>query len=109
MDTETDRLPTPTIETLSGLRERIDGIDVSLIALLAERFSLTEKVGSLKAESGLSAEDVSRERWQQERYADLATSHRLDVETALQVMRTIVSLVKKRHVAIATPTGPGQP
>ena len=99
----------PSLENLIDLRERIDRVDASLIVLLAERFSLTEKVGLIKAQSGLSAEDSGRERWQQERYEDLATSHHLDVETALQVMKTIVGLVKNRHAAIATPAEPRQP
>ena len=94
-----------TPETLKDLRERIDHVDASLIELLAERFSLTEKVGLIKAEGGLSAEDAERERWQQARYAALATANHLSVDVALQVMGTIVDLVKNRHVAIAAPKG----
>ena len=82
-------------------RDRIDSVDASLIELLAERFSLTEQVGLIKAESGLSAEDAERERSQRERYAALATTHHLGVDVALQVMGTIVELVKNRHAAIA--------
>ncbi len=91
------------LDKLSDLRERIDAVDASLIRLLAERFALTETVGTIKAENGLSAEDAERERWQRERYAALATSHRLRVDVALQVMGAIVELVKNRHVALAEP------
>lgn len=96
-------------ETLKDLRGRIDHVDASLIELLAERFSLTEQVGLIKAENGLSAEDAERERSQRERYAALAATHHLGVDVALQVMGTIVELVKNRHAALAAPKGPGRP
>ena len=91
---------------LTDLRDRIDSVDASLIQLLAERFSLTEQVGQIKAESRLPAEDAERERSQQARYACLAATNHLRVDVALRIMGTIVELVKDRHAAIAAIAAP---
>lgn len=89
-----------SIDELGDLRKSIDNIDIALIALLAERFTLTEKVGSIKAEFGLPAEDAMRESQQKEKYVRLASEHHLAADTVLQVMQTIVGLVKRRHLEI---------
>ncbi|MFO0571272.1 MAG: chorismate mutase [Polyangiaceae bacterium] len=51
-----------TDSDLQALRERIDGIDRQLLALLAERVRLAIEVGRVKRRSGLPIYDPERER-----------------------------------------------
>ncbi len=88
------------VDDLASLRRSIDNIDTAVVALLGERFSLTEKVGLIKAEYGMPAEDMNREREQQAKYAQLASNHHLTAETVSKVMDTIISLVKVRHAEL---------
>ena len=81
-------------------RKSIDNLDNALVALLAERFRLTERVGYIKAAEELPPEDPERERAQELHYSELASTYGLDRATLINVMRTIISEVKKRHVQI---------
>ena len=47
---------------IAQLRKQIDEIDEKIIRLLAERIGLVEKMGQLKKEFNLSAEDPEREK-----------------------------------------------
>ena len=59
-DTKHPAEPVPVKEkALAEYRASIDTVDTALIALLIERFRLTNKVGRYKAEAGLAAEDRS--------------------------------------------------
>ncbi len=49
---------------LEEVRDRIDQLDQQIIALLAERFQLTESVGHYKAQHKLEAQDIARETLQ---------------------------------------------
>ncbi|MFZ2963264.1 MAG: chorismate mutase, partial [Rhodoglobus sp.] len=49
---------------LLSLRQSIDNIDAALVHLLAERFKFTQRVGRLKAETGMPPSDPERERVQ---------------------------------------------
>jgi chorismate mutase len=94
------------IEQLEDGRQSIDNLDSALIAILAERFRLTEKIGRMKAKSGFEATDLGREQWQLERYAQLASSHKLDVAVAVDIMTRIIDHVKKRHEVLQSPPEP---
>ncbi|AMO24000.1 chorismate mutase [Ramlibacter solisilvae] len=92
---------------LLEIRKSIDNLDNAIVAILAERFRLTEKVGYLKMSMSLPPEDAERERMQELHYSELASSYGLDRNALIEIMRTIITQVKKRHVEIRD--GQGQP
>jgi chorismate mutase len=87
----------PTIEQMEDYRASIDNLDTALIAILAERFRLTEKIGRTKALAGFEPMDPERERRQLERFRTLSSVHNLDVNVALDLMTRIIQHVKDRH------------
>ena len=50
-----------TDEQLAKYRSSIDNIDAALVHLLAERFKITQEVGTYKASVGLPAADLDRD------------------------------------------------
>ena len=60
------------VAELRSIRQSIDNIDAAVIHMLAERFKYTQRVGHLKAESGMPAADPDRERIQVARLRSLA-------------------------------------
>lgn len=87
----------PSIEPLADWRKSIDNLDSALIAILAERFRLTEKIGMMKAKGGLKPEDPERERRQLEQFRERAASYNLNAEVAVDIMTRIIHHVKHRH------------
>ena len=72
-------------------------MDIALIALLAERFRVTEKVGLTKAAAGLPPTDSERERTQLEHVRQRAALHDLDPTIAVDIIERIFHHVKERH------------
>lgn len=95
-------------DELLELRQSIDNVDAALIHLLAERFKFTQKVGVLKAATGLPASDPDRERQQIARLRVLAEDAHLDPAFAEKFLNFIVAEVIHHHEAIAS-TAPAQP
>jgi chorismate mutase len=94
------------IEQLADCRKSIDNLDSALIAILAERFRLTEKIGRMKAKEGFEASDLQREEWQLQQFRKLASSHDLAVDVAVDIMTRIISHVKNRHEVLQGPEDP---
>ena len=88
------------LEQLEDHRRSIDNLDSALLAILAERFRLTEKIGRSKAAAGVEPMDAERERTQLERFRVIASTHGLDVDVAVDVMARIIEHVKARHEAL---------
>lgn len=86
---------------LKQLRKSIDSLDTALICILAERCRVTERVGHIKAEHRLPAQDPAREAEQTVRVRALAKRSGLDPDLAEQVHRVILKGVVQRHRAIA--------
>ncbi len=86
---------------LAALRHSIDNIDAALVHLLAERFKLTQAVGHLKADKGLPASDLGREKVQVTRLRALAEEAHLDPEFAEKYFNFIVAEVIRHHTEIA--------
>lgn len=82
---------------LDEIRERIDQLDHDIIALLAERFQLTESVGHYKAQHKLAAQDPSRESQQFKKITELSKQFGLNAEYSVQVYRRIIDIVIMRH------------
>jgi chorismate mutase len=97
VDTPPKLAPLPPVEQIEDFRRSIDNLDNALIAILAERFRLTEKIGRTKAAVGFEAMDAERERSQLERVRQLATAYGLDVAVVQDVMTKIFEHVKGRH------------
>ena len=87
-------------QTLQELREQIDIIDQQVIALLAERFRVTKKVGVFKRDNNLPPVDLSREAVQFERIRNLANQAGLDTDFAQSMLRLIINEVVRNHTAL---------
>ncbi|MGC4151885.1 MAG: chorismate mutase [Propionicimonas sp.] len=91
---------------LDRLRGSIDNLDTAIIALLAERFKVTQQIGVLKHDRGLAAADPEREVQQIARLRQLAVASNLDPEFAEKLLGFIVAEVVRHHEAIATAQPP---
>lgn len=86
---------------LQRLRHSIDNMDAALVHLLAERFTITQQVGVLKAKHGLPPADPAREAQQIARLRSLAVEARLDPEFAEKFLGFVVAEVVRHHEAVA--------
>lgn len=89
------------MENLDELRKSIDNIDNAIIAMFAERFKVTTKVGYYKAVNGLPAKDIQREAIQFNRIGELAIHYGLDPEFAKELLSKVIDRVVQNHEAIA--------
>lgn len=87
-------------ERLTRYRQSIDNIDAALVAMLAERFKVTQAVGMLKAELKLPPADPSRERDQIDRLRRLAADAQLDPDFTEKFLRFIIEEVIRHHARI---------
>lgn len=78
---------------LDCFRKSIDNIDAALVYMLAERFSITKRVGIAKAAAGMPPADPARERCQVARLRNLANSAGLDPDFTEKFLRFIVQEV----------------
>jgi chorismate mutase len=82
---------------LAGYRCSIDNIDAALVHILAERFRITQAVGTYKAERGLPASDPARESQQIARLRSKAVEANLDPEFTEKFLRFIIDEVIRHH------------
>lgn len=92
------------METLDDMRKSIDNIDNAIVAMFAERFKVTSKVGHYKAENAIPAKDLDREAEQYKRMDDLASQYGLDPEFAQSYLSAVIARVVKNHEDIASNT-----
>ncbi len=85
---------------LDELRASIDNIDAALVAILAERFKITQRVGEYKAAQGLPAADPEREVVQIARLRKLAKEANLDPEFTEKFLQFIITEVIRLHEQI---------
>jgi len=86
---------------LTQMRKSIDNIDNAIVAMLAERFKITEQVGHYKADLQLPAQDTDREAQQYQRIEQLAEQYGLDKAFARALLQTIIKQVVANHRQIA--------
>lgn len=89
------------VESLEDLRKSIDNIDNAIVAMLAERFKVTNRVGYFKASHGLPAKDGDREALQHARIQELSRQYGLDPELASCVLDQVIAKVVVNHEQIA--------
>lgn len=89
------------METLDEMRKSIDNIDNAIVAMLAERFKITDRVGVYKARNNLPAKDEAREAAQFKRIAELAGHYGLDARFAQAHLATVIAQVVSNHERIA--------
>jgi chorismate mutase len=88
-------------ESLREYRTQLDAVDAQLISLLAERFSITSKIGELKAQHRAPPADPMREAVQLERLLARSSEVGLPCEVTQAVYATLFSLVRESHTATA--------
>ena len=84
-------------EKIIALRQSIDNSDGAVVALLAERFKITQRIGEIKAQAGFAPADTRREHTQVNRLLELAKTAGLDASIAVQYHEFVVTEAKKRH------------
>ena len=82
---------------LLQVRDQIDAIDEQLVALLAQRFDLTHRVGLLKADKELSSLDSSREAEKLARLTELCESRGLNADLVRELFSRIMQEVVQNH------------
>lgn len=87
----------PSDPVLAAFRASIDNIDAALIHMLAERFRITQAVGTYKAEKNLPASDPNREERQIVRLRKLAEDAHLDPDFGEKFIRFIIDEVIRHH------------
>ena len=97
-----DTAPAPTETSgvdpvLAGFRRSIDNIDAALVHILAERFRITQAVGTYKATNALPPSDPSREERQIARLRSLAIEADLDPEFTEKFLRFVIDEVIRHH------------
>ncbi len=85
------------MEELHEIRKSIDNIDRAILAMFAERFKLTARVGEMKADAGVDAVDPQREQLQFARIEEEAKELGLDPEFAKTLLRFVIDEVVQNH------------
>jgi chorismate mutase len=88
------------METLEDMRKSIDNIDNAIVAMFAERFKVTDRVGHFKAQHQLEPKDTQREASQFNRIVELADQYGLDPDFATSYLRAMIERVIERHKII---------
>lgn len=88
------------MNTLEKLRREIDKIDQKLLADLAKRFKITQKVGEYKKKHNLPALDKAREKKILERNKTLAKKLNLDPILIEKIFKLIFKKVRQIHQKI---------
>ena len=89
--------PSGDADELARLRVEIDAVDERFVALLAERFRITRRVGRIKSELGLPPQDATREAQIDAKVRRLAKEHDLDEGLVSDVLRAVIDRVVAEH------------
>ncbi len=79
------------IDTLDNNRERIKGIDYSIMALIAQRVKLARKVGKLKTENNIPIRNYQVEKNVYERIKRFADEFDIDENFSIDIFERIIS------------------
>ena len=90
---------------LKNERSTIDRLDAIIINALVERFSVTKRIGLLKAENSIEPYDGKREKKQVEALERLIAHSDLDKEFIVNLMKLITTESKRKHEQIKKEIG----
>ena len=90
---------------LKNERSTIDRLDAIIINALIERFSVTKKIGLIKAENNIKPHDGEREQEQVKTLEKLIGDSDLDKEFIVNLMNLITTESKKKHEQIKKEIG----
>lgn len=82
---------------LQSLRKQIDRLDQGLVLMLANRFSLTRRVGEIKARVGLESFDPQREAEKIADIRELCNLHDVNPELMVDILAQIMRETVKNH------------
>ncbi len=90
---------------LKNERSTIDRLDAIIVHALIERFSVTKKIGIIKAENNIEPYDGEREKKQVKTLQNLTRDSDLDERFIVDFMRLITTESKKKHGQIKKEIG----
>ena len=90
---------------LKNERSTIDRLDAIIVNALMERFSVTKRIGLIKAENHIEPHDGEREKEQVETLVTLTEDSDLDKEFIVNLMNLITTESKKKHEQIKKEIG----
>ena len=82
---------------LKNERSTIDRLDVIIVNALMERFSVTKRIGLIKAENNIETYDSEREETQVKTLEKLIKGSDLDKKFIVNLMKLITTESKKNH------------
>ena len=85
---------------LKNERSTIDRLDVIIVNALIERFSVTKRIGLIKAENNIETYDSEREKTQVKTLEKLIKYSDLDKKFIVNLMKLITTESKKNHEQI---------
>ena len=90
---------------LKNERSTIDRLDAIIVNALIERFSVTKRIGILKAENNIETYDSEREETQVKTLEKLIKDSDLDKKFIVNLMKLITTESKKNHEQIKKEIG----
>ena len=90
---------------LKNERSTIDRLDVIIVNALMERFSVTKRIGLIKAENNIETYDSEREKTQVKTLEKLIEDSDLDKKFIVNLMKLITTESKKNHEQIKKEIG----
>ena len=90
---------------LKNERSTIDRLDVIIVNALMERFSVTKRIGLIKAENNIETYDSEREETQVKMLEKLIKDSDLDKKFIVNLMKLITTESKKNHEQIKKEIG----
>ncbi|MFL2792782.1 MAG: chorismate mutase [Paracoccaceae bacterium] len=90
---------------LKNERSTIDRLDVIIVNALMERFSVTKRIGLIKAENNIETYDSEREETQVKTLEKLIKDSDLDKKFIVNLMKLITTESKKNHEQIKKEIG----
>ena len=90
---------------LKNERSTIDRLDALIVNALIERFSVTKRIGLLKAENNIETYDSEREKAQVKTLEKLIENSDLDKKFIVSLMKLITTESKRNHEQIKKEIG----
>ena len=90
---------------LKNERSTIDRLDVIIVNALMERFSVTKRIGLIKAENNIETYDSEREETQVKTLEKLIKDSDLDKKFIINLMKLITTESKRNHEQIKKEIG----